>query len=317
MGVRQGGFQGDVPIAFHPRSSFQIRLKIVIVFDPVFLRFWVHLGSQDDHQNLKKSFEIRARNCITFWIDSRIKFYRFFLRFSTPCEGKNQAKTIECCSFLHFSHFRLVFPSGLDFGPSWAPFWSGFGLLFLTFFTSKGDQKINDFSHHFFYEFGSILAPKMAPGCSTIAGKSPPRGVQGHLEDVAVIFCLSWLRFGTLLGRFLHHFNRFWHLFSTDVGVDVWFFGPFSLTSGIAPFSFHAFVLPFLPPAMHLFVPPSFHRCFPLSLVPFRIWVLAFLWHVRRSPFPQRPSTVLHFFVHLFLHRLAPTIRARRPARSD
>ena len=96
-----------------------------------------------------------------------------------------------------------------------------FWLLFLIFFASKTDQKINDFSHHFFYEFGSILAPKMALGRGRIAGKSPPRGVQDHLEDVAVIFCLSWLRFGTLLGRFLHDFNRFWHPFSTDFGVDV------------------------------------------------------------------------------------------------
>ena len=48
-----------------------------------------------------------------------------------------------------------------------------------------------------------------------------PQGVQDHLEDVAVIFCLSWLLFGTLLGRFWHDFGRFWHPFSTDFGVDV------------------------------------------------------------------------------------------------
>ena len=106
-------------------------------------------------------------------------------------------------------------------------------------------------------------------------------------------------------------------LFQQILGSMFDFSAPFRSLLGSLPSSFHAFVLPFLPPAMHLFVPPSFHRCFPLSLVPFRIWVLAFLWHVRRSPFPQRPSTVLHFFVHLFLHRLAPTILARRTARSD
>ena len=61
----------------------------------------------------------------------------------------------------------------------------------------------------------------MALGRGTVAGKSPPRGVQDHLEDVAVIFCLSWLLFGTLVGRFLHDFSRFWHPFSTDFGVDV------------------------------------------------------------------------------------------------
>ena len=149
------------------------------------------------------------------------RFLMIFLRFSTPREGKNQAKTIKCCSFLHFSHFRLVFPCGLDFGPSWTSFWSGFGLLFLTFFASKGNKKINDFSHHFFYEFGSLLAPKMAPGRGTIAGKSPPKGVQDHLDEVALIFCLSYLRFGTLLIRFWHDFCRFWLPFSAGFGVDV------------------------------------------------------------------------------------------------
>ena len=113
---------------------------------------------------------------------------------------KSKSKTSK--SFLHFSHFRCVFPSGLNFEPSWAPFWSGFGLLFLSFFASKTGQKINEFSHQFLYEFGSILAPKMALGRGTVAGKSPPRGVQDRLEDVALTFCLYWLHFGTLLGRF-------------------------------------------------------------------------------------------------------------------
>ena len=111
----------------------------------------------------------------------------------------------------------------------------------------------------------------MALGCSTIAGKSPPRGVQDHLEDVAVIFCLSWLRFGTLLGRFLTDFNRFWHPFSTDFGVDVWFFGPFSFTSGIAPFFFSRFrsSLPSSSHAsiwsLHLFIEASLYPWFLLG----------------------------------------------------
>ena len=89
-----------------------------------------------------------------------------------PWVIKNLAKTMECCSFLHFSHFPVDLPSGFDFGPSWAPFWISFGLLFLTFFASKADQKINDFSHHFFYEFGSIFGSKLARGRSTIAVES-------------------------------------------------------------------------------------------------------------------------------------------------
>ena len=95
----------------------------------------------------------------------------------------------------------------------------------------------------------------MALGRGTVAGKSSPGGVvQDHLEDVAVIFCLSWLRCGTLLGWFLLDFCRFWHPFSTDFGVDVWFFGPFSLTSGIAPFFFSRFrsSLPSSSPCIYL-----------------------------------------------------------------
>ena len=37
MGVRQGGFQGDVPRAFGTYTPLQLRLKIVLVFDTLFL----------------------------------------------------------------------------------------------------------------------------------------------------------------------------------------------------------------------------------------------------------------------------------------
>ena len=47
------------------------------------------------------------------------------------------------------------------------------------------------------------------------------QGVQDHLDEVALIFCLSWLRFGTLFGRFWYDFVRFGRPFSTDFGVDV------------------------------------------------------------------------------------------------
>ena len=57
MGVRQGGFQGDVPRADPTYTTLQLRLKIALVFDPVSLRFWVHLGSQDDPQNPPKSLK--------------------------------------------------------------------------------------------------------------------------------------------------------------------------------------------------------------------------------------------------------------------
>ena len=49
----------------------------------------------------------------------------------------------------------------------------------------------------------------MAPGPLRIAGKSSPRGVQDHLDELALIFCLSYLRFG-----------NFWVDFGTNL-VDV------------------------------------------------------------------------------------------------
>ena len=213
MGGAQGGLARQGPRPTSTYTTLQLRLQIALVFDVVFLRFWLHLGSQDGLENRPKSLKNHLRNCTPTSKRLRSDFYRFFLRFSTPWGSKNLAKTFWCCSFLHFSQFPLELPSGIDFGPSRPPFWSGFGSLFLSFFASKTDQKIINFLHLFFYEFDSILDSKRLPYDGLILGKSPPREVQDRLEDVALIFCLSWLRFGTLLGRFWHHFGRFWYPF--------------------------------------------------------------------------------------------------------
>ena len=45
MGVRQGGFHGDVTRLHHTRKPFQLHLKIVLVFDPVFGPFPNDFGS--------------------------------------------------------------------------------------------------------------------------------------------------------------------------------------------------------------------------------------------------------------------------------
>ena len=66
MGVRQGGFQGDVPRVVGVYTPLQLRLKIALVFDTLFLRFWLHLGCQDDTQNPQKSSKSRVRNCTAF-----------------------------------------------------------------------------------------------------------------------------------------------------------------------------------------------------------------------------------------------------------
>ena len=91
-GVRQGGFQGDVPRADLPHTSFQLRLKIALVFDPVFLRFWLHLGCQDDPQNPRKSFKNQLRKCTPTSKPLRSDFLLIFLRFSTPPLGKQKSR---------------------------------------------------------------------------------------------------------------------------------------------------------------------------------------------------------------------------------
>ena len=94
MGVRQGGFPGDVPRPDRCRTTFQLRLKIALVFDTLFLRFWLHLGCQDDPQNPRKSLKNQLRKCTPASKPLRSDFNRFFLRFSTPWGSTNLAKTL-------------------------------------------------------------------------------------------------------------------------------------------------------------------------------------------------------------------------------
>ena len=163
----------------------------------------------------------------------------------------------------------------------------------------------------FFTNLARLWDPRKLHSYGWIAGKSPPRGVQDRLEDVALIFCLSWLRFGTLLGRFWHHFGRFRHPFFVDSGVDVWLFGPFSLTCGIDPFFFSSFrsslpsyihvsifpfilsyILPFIPGSFYPFFPPSLHPFIHSSLHPF---MSSSLNLSSILPFILIPSSLLSF----------------------
>ena len=76
-----------------------------------------------------------------------------FLSIFDPHESKSQAKTTERCSFLHFTDFPFDLPSGLDFGPSWAPFLVVLAIFFKLFslpMVSKDDQQIIDFTYQFF-----------------------------------------------------------------------------------------------------------------------------------------------------------------------
>ena len=54
MGGAQGGLARQGPRAQGGHTTLQLRLKIALVFDAVFLRFWLHLGFQDGLQNRPK-----------------------------------------------------------------------------------------------------------------------------------------------------------------------------------------------------------------------------------------------------------------------
>ena len=62
MGVRQGGFQGDVPRTDPTNTTLQPRLKIALVSDPIFFDFGSILGAKMTpkiHENpFKIVFEI-------------------------------------------------------------------------------------------------------------------------------------------------------------------------------------------------------------------------------------------------------------------
>ena len=54
MGGAQGGLARQGPRATSMYTTLQLRLKIALAFDAVFLCFWFHLGCQDGLQNLLK-----------------------------------------------------------------------------------------------------------------------------------------------------------------------------------------------------------------------------------------------------------------------
>ena len=85
--------------------------------------------------------------------------------------------------------------------------------------------------------------------------------------------------------------------------------GPFRSLVGSIPFSFHPFVLPFLPTSMYRFFPSSFHTFFPSSLDPFIHFSLRPCTHSSILPFIL--SSIGPFILSCFLpstfHRSSPS----------
>ena len=111
-GVRQGGFQGDVPRVVGTHTPLQLRLKIALVFDSVFLRFWLHFDAKMTpkiHENLLKiTFEsaLQLRSvCDPIFID-------FSVDFRLPGAAKTQLKLCSVVRFYTFPIFLLSFLLG-------------------------------------------------------------------------------------------------------------------------------------------------------------------------------------------------------------
>ena len=128
-------------------TTFQLRLKIALVFDAVFLRFWLHLGSQDGLENRPESFKNRLRKCTPISNRFRSNFHSFCY-FSTPVFYNCP---IFLLSFLLGSILEYL---GLHFGLV-------SGSFFLFFSLPKTIEKSMFFC--IVCEFGSILAPNGAP----------------------------------------------------------------------------------------------------------------------------------------------------------
>ena len=87
-------------------------------------------------------------------------FIDFSFDFQSPTKVKTRLKPWSVVRFYTFPIFVLSFLLGSILDHLGLHFGVVLDSFLLTFFTSKGDKKINDFSHHFFYEFGSILAAR-------------------------------------------------------------------------------------------------------------------------------------------------------------
>ena len=66
MGGAQGGLASPGPRPTSCKTTMQLRIKIALVFDAVFLRFWLHLGSQDGFENRPKSLKITFESALQF-----------------------------------------------------------------------------------------------------------------------------------------------------------------------------------------------------------------------------------------------------------
>ena len=175
-GCARGGSRATFlgPFAFIRPNNFVLKSLLFLI--PFLFDFGSILGAKMTpkiHKNPQKVvFEIAPHFDLIF----EPIFIDFSFDFRPPAKVKTKLKPWSVVRFYTFPIFVLSFlvgsildHLGLNFGVVSDSFFSLFSL-------PGTIKKSTIFRITFFKEFGSILAPKMAPGCSTIAGKSPPRG---------------------------------------------------------------------------------------------------------------------------------------------
>ena len=89
MGGAQGGLGRSGPRVQGGNPTLQLRLKIALVFDAVFLRFWLHLGSQDGLQNRPNRKKITFESALQL----RRVFDPIFINFSFDFRPPGAVKT--------------------------------------------------------------------------------------------------------------------------------------------------------------------------------------------------------------------------------
>ena len=92
MGVRQGGFQGDVPRLDLPHTTLQLRLKIALIFDPIFFGVGSILGAKMTPKIQENPFKITFESALQLRSVCDPIFIDFSFDFRPPAKVKTRLK---------------------------------------------------------------------------------------------------------------------------------------------------------------------------------------------------------------------------------
>ena len=235
---RQGAIPRPTTTAFPCPTIFQLRLKIALFFDSLFFDFGSILGPKMAPKSQKILLKIDFEITLEFQRVFDTIFY-VLSWISDPREREKSNKTdgvlFVFTLFLFFTSARYWDPFSTILDSIWEWFWCPFSNIFGT----RRRPKIWWFLILFFLGFGSILGSKLDHSCSSIAVESASRASSGRLEDLALISCPPWRRFGTIWERFWSDLGLHWAPFSLNIRFDfhlTWVSFLPSIPSSIFPF---------------------------------------------------------------------------------